>query len=887
MDPLTQPIVYKLLTNAACTFIGKSVSNVSKALFSNQSVEDTICGNFNIDFLLEQREDEIYELIETSSLPSNVDMDSIRVFFKYPYIHNIVGQIYSSHYDKIISGINDMNDIRQEFNLLFSYYFNVTQNDVHDLSGILFEILIGACEDAAKNIIINNQELSAHEAESEYRHQFILDKIEQVSANVNLLLNKKLDIKDIHEFAEKYRQTLNERCEYLKSASFDGNVRKPIEDIYVCPDFIKLSDSSGNKNKKLNYEHLLSNICRAVILGDPGTGKTTFTQKLSYDLTNKKSCRLLNGREILPFTVVLREYQTHNSENNHSILDFIENTSNSSFQIRPPEGAIEYLLLNGYMLIIFDGLDELLDISHREKIRDQIESFCSQYPAVPIIITSRKIGYENASLRDDLFEKHELSVFSRGQIEEYVNKWFEFDFDLEPQDKQRKAASFLRESQIVGDILSNSLMLSLLCNIYKQENYIPENRPKVYRKCADMLFEKWDRHRDINPNIIIPNSKIKSLIAYLAFWIFENEPLQKGVTENKLIIKAAEYLFDYYDDQDEARNAAEDFINFCKGRAWVFTDVGSTKNESLYQFTHRTFLEYFASDWLNRNNQPQELVNILLPKIIQGEWDVVAQLAFQIKDDISEGASDVFFSTLIDKSKTVDEESKHNLLSFAVRSLEFMILKPKIIRDIITSYFNYLLSKGIENLDKIQNNISLFEGSTEPYSKVINLLLEVQKSGFDNRKIVSSILTEQIKDKVIGSKNEAIIAIEIITIIFEEGNDYWRQFSHNLIKDCYFLNKSLFEDNLHISIAVNEILWEHPIEYLLKIQGLKVLLYDYSLNIQPHVRTSGIGSRLLISSSNIPYSELESIGSWCLSAQFPFQMKKSIQLPITFLCKTC
>ena len=33
-------------------------------------------------------------------------------------------------------------------------------------------------------------------------------------------------------------------------------------------------------------------------------------------------------------------------------------------------------------------------------------------------------------------------------------------------------------------------------------------------------------------------------------------------------------------------------VRFFNGRAWLFTDTGATTTESLYQFTHQTFLEY-------------------------------------------------------------------------------------------------------------------------------------------------------------------------------------------------------------------------------------------------------------------------------------------------------
>jgi predicted NACHT family NTPase len=208
---------------------------------------------------------------------------------------------------------------------------------------------------------------------------------------------------------------------------------------------------------------------------------------------------------------VIRDYHAKKMKNSVSIIDFINEELSNDFQIEPPKGAFEYLLLNGYILLIFDGLDELIDTRYREKMVDEIESFCTLYPPIPIIVTSRRIGYEQAALREDMFEIYEMTSFNQAQIREYVEKWFNLDYDLKPNERTEKAKNFMIESEKLADLRSNSLMLSLMCNIYRQENYIPENRPKIYQKCAEMLFKKWDRHRGINPGITIQDAKIESL----------------------------------------------------------------------------------------------------------------------------------------------------------------------------------------------------------------------------------------------------------------------------------------------------------------------------------------------------------------------------------------
>ena len=146
------------------------------------------------------------------------------------------------------------------------------------------------------------------------------------------------------------------------------------------------------------------------------------------------------------------------------------------------------------------------------------------------------IGYEQSPLDIVKFEVFHLAPFNNGQVEEYAKKWFSIDTELNPEQQIQKAGLFLKESKIVPDLRSNPLMLALICNIYRGENYIPKNRVKVYEKCAEMLYSRWDKSRGIISSIEFEDY-LESLISELAYWIYSREDLQSGVSEYELIKK--------------------------------------------------------------------------------------------------------------------------------------------------------------------------------------------------------------------------------------------------------------------------------------------------------------------------------------------------------------
>ena len=179
---------------------------------------------------------------------------------------------------------------------------------------------------------------------------------------------------------------------------------------------------------------------------------------------------------------------------------------------------------------------------------------------------------------------------------------------------------------------------------------------------------------------------------YLAHWLYTSEQREQTVTEHQLVEKATEYLWPRrFEDKDQAMGAAKGFVEFCWGRAWVFTDTGLTREgEPLYQFAHQTFLEYFtAAHFVRANKQASDLIETLLPHIRRGEWEVVAQLACQIEDRQREGAGDEILDLVLSASDIPNVSERWNLISFAIKCLEFIVPAPRVVRVLVA-----LLVKG-------------------------------------------------------------------------------------------------------------------------------------------------------------------------------------------------
>jgi len=451
---------------------------------------------------------------------------------------------------------------------------------------------------------------------------------------------------------------------------------------------------------------------------------------------------------------------------------------------------------------------------------------------------------------------HRLAPFDEEQVEDYVQKWFAVDRDLPPPQQKQKASTFLQESQAVSDIRSNPLMLALMCNIYRGENYIPKNRPDVYEKCANMLFERWDKSRGILVHLPF-EAHINPAMKFLAHWIYADDRLQAGVTEHELVSTSTEYLSKRrFEDADEAAKAARDFIEFCRGRAWVFTDTGTTSSgERLYQFTHRTFLEYFTAAHLIRiNPTPQQLIKVLLPRIRKREWDMVAQLAFQLQNKQVEGAGDDLLHEILEHAKNSPTTETWNLLSFAARSLEFLVPSPKSTREIAATCLEFAFKTAAEQIAK---HVSVTETVGESTDHVA-LLGDLMSATGENRGPICDCLEKDITRRIKhGTESEALLAIDAgvnlrmafhaaprFGTVSNDAREYWSAVSDRIFAVCTaeILEWSKVDFSVWTQCYVRRAV---SIESLFELYGRDFLFVECGHQMFPNIRTSSPADLML------------------------------------------
>jgi hypothetical protein len=494
------------------------------------------------------------------------------------------------------------------------------------------------------------------------------------------------------EFMARYRRHVVDYHGKLEPPDLERRRRVAIAELYVDPAIVQLKDAElAELPRLLDLWTFARELDRTVLLGDPGGGKTSAAHVLMDFFS-----RAPGGR--IPFMVILREFAAEDPPA-RSIVGHIEHKLEAFYQCAPPRGLLERLLLSGTAIVIFDGLDELVDTARRIDVTAVIEQFSAEYPLARILVTSRLVGYDEARLDDRLFGRYRISGFDEERASRYAAKWFAQEDGVQTPEAARWAQAFMAESAEVADLRSNPLMLALMCILYRGEGSIPRNRPEVYEQCSRLLFLKWDARRRIDIELRARHL-IEPTLRHLAFWLFTRSQTQNAVTERELIAETTRFFHGRgFESEEQAEEAAREFVSFCRGRAWVFSDVGTTASgQVLYTFTHRTFLEYFAAAFLTSTcDTPEALARAIVPRVARQQWEVVADVATQIKDRTSDRGGERIINSMLADRENRSVSGRSHVLGFLAHSLRFIDPSPRTVRDLSRSILDHVFDGNPDN----------------------------------------------------------------------------------------------------------------------------------------------------------------------------------------------
>lgn len=376
-----------------------------------------------------------------------------------------------------------------------------------------------------------------------------------------------------------------------------------------------------------------------VLLGDPGSGKSTLVQYLTICLAGDhladerlNQARLqehkweLGHLRLWPVYVILREYAAHGLPKNLSLWDFIAAELQSQ-SVRLPGCAplLNQRLLNEGGLVMLDGLDEVEQSDTvRGPLKREILNFVRDFPKVRVVVTSRPYAYGSGWELPD-FQVTRLLPFNDEQIKTFITQWYtakgEKDLTLGAEKASQFADSLLHQvknNQYLHELAEQPLLLTMMVFVHRGQEggTLPKKRAKLYDESVKLLLERWQRGKTVSGQVTrslaellgIDTDELLKRLAEVAYIGHRDQPQDKHTADIPGKILAGVL---YGDRSKPIKVRYDDLVKLLRDRAGLLADHGRNpeNTDDVYRFPHRTFQEYLAGlHFLYDNDYPQLLV---------------------------------------------------------------------------------------------------------------------------------------------------------------------------------------------------------------------------------------------------------------------------------------
>jgi formylglycine-generating enzyme required for sulfatase activity len=369
---------------------------------------------------------------------------------------------------------------------------------------------------------------------------------------------------------------------------------------------------------------------RLVLLGEPGSGKSTVLRYLGHLLARRACGEALPltgwAADDTPVPILLPLAQVAET------LVHTPNADQALWQtlaaiLDGPQGlsaglhdALRDSLRRGGVILLCDGLDELSAEGGAQSPRTRVSQALQrlvQRTKSRVVVTSRILPYDapgDWQLPADQWARRTIAPLAFGQVRTFVASWFrglaEHSADLTlaaAAEQAERLIAQLESRPALAPLVESPLLLTMLALLHDNDR-VPDNEVDLYERCVVLLLDRWEPVRqpgiaNPRPGLLArlgnpPGLTLSSLRNPLHALAFEAHRAARG-EEGRGVISATMLrgrLVTFFD-----RLGLTDPFGACKTFEQVLSvEAGLlvARGDDAFAFPHLSFQEYLAACYL-------------------------------------------------------------------------------------------------------------------------------------------------------------------------------------------------------------------------------------------------------------------------------------------------
>jgi formylglycine-generating enzyme required for sulfatase activity len=253
-----------------------------------------------------------------------------------------------------------------------------------------------------------------------------------------------------------------------------------------------------------------------VLLGDPGSGKSTFLRHLAWALAQRGLDQLaqrtqLHGwaddARLLPVFLPLRRLAGQIAGAGMApaaVTDALVAELSREYGARAADALLDHALASDSAMLLLDGLDEVplaatATSASREDTLRTVRAFADLYPQTRIVTTCRTRAFDDARLNSLGWPVEHLAPFSFGQNRAFIAAWFatlQARGSLDQEQATRYTQTLidaLRTSERLQRMAETPLLLTMMALVVVERGgKLPRDRSLLYEEVLSQLLGEWD-----------------------------------------------------------------------------------------------------------------------------------------------------------------------------------------------------------------------------------------------------------------------------------------------------------------------------------------------------------------------------------------------------------